>query len=111
MNIEGDIVLVYYKEEPGVYARIERIEADVKPDWYRVTLTLLTIPKQVITWILREEYINGDIFTMGGNSMRLEKVESPEFDDEEEDTETEDDSTDKKDSKKKTKIVQFKKKD
>ena len=109
MNIEGDIVLVYYKDEPGVYARIERIEADVKPDWYRVTLTLLTIPKQVITWILREEYINGDIFTMSGNSMHLEKVEPPEFDDKEE--ETEDMSTGKKDSKKKTKIVQFKKKD
>ena len=64
MNIEGDLVLIYYKDEPGVYARIERIEADFKKDWYQVTLILLTIPHQVITWILREEYINGEMFTM-----------------------------------------------
>jgi hypothetical protein len=32
-------------------------------------------PHQVITWILRKEYINGETFTMGGNSMRLEKIE------------------------------------
>jgi hypothetical protein len=75
MNIEGDLLLVYFKDEPGVYARIERIEPDIKKDWYQVTLLLLTIPHQVITWILREEYINGELFTMGGNSMRLEKVE------------------------------------
>jgi hypothetical protein len=27
-----------------------------------------------VTWILREEYINGAPFTMGGTPMRLEKV-------------------------------------
>ncbi|NLA74090.1 MAG: hypothetical protein GX846_01195 [Deltaproteobacteria bacterium] len=75
MNLEGDIVLVYFKDDPGVYARIERIEPDIKKGWYQVTLMLLTIPYQVITWILREEYINGQGFTMGGNSMRLEKIE------------------------------------
>lgn len=75
MNIEGDIVLVYFKDEPGVYARIEKIEPDIKKDWYHVTFILLTIPHQVITWILREEYINGELFTMGGNSMRLEKID------------------------------------
>ncbi len=75
MNIEGDLVLIYFKDEPGVYARIERIEPDIKKEWYQVTLLLLTIPHQVITWILRKEYINGETFTMGGNSMRLEKIE------------------------------------
>jgi hypothetical protein len=29
-------------------------------------------------WILREAYINGEPFTMGGKNMRLEKVRAPE---------------------------------
>ena len=82
MNIESDIVLVYYKDQPGVYGRTERIEPDIKKDWYQVTLLLLTIPHQVATWILREEYINGGEFTMGGNSMRMEKLNRLSFDDE-----------------------------
>ena len=74
INLEGDVVLIYYQEKPGVYARIEAIEPDIKKDWYQITLLLLTIPAQTVTWILREEYINGVTFTMGGQPMRLEKV-------------------------------------
>ena len=70
----GEIVLIHYQEKPTVYARIEAIEADVKKEWYQVTLLLLSIPARTVTWILREAYINGDPFTMGGQSMRLEKV-------------------------------------
>jgi hypothetical protein len=73
-NLEGDVVLVYYQEEPSVYARIEAIEPDVKKDWYRVTLLMLTIPAQTAVWILREEYINGTPFTMGGQPLRIEGV-------------------------------------
>jgi hypothetical protein len=76
-NLEGDLVLVHHQEKPTLYARIEAIEPDVKKDWYRVTLFLLTIPAQSVTWILREEYINGTPFTMGGQSMRLEGVAPP----------------------------------
>jgi hypothetical protein len=110
MNIEGDLVLIYYKDEPGIYARIEKIEADIKKDWYQVTLILLTIPHQVITWILREEYINGEVFTMGGNSMRMEKIERLTFDDKSGAQEPEESTGDKKD-KKPAKIVPFKRKD
>ncbi|MBW2028412.1 MAG: hypothetical protein JRH06_04230 [Deltaproteobacteria bacterium] len=73
-TLEGDVVLVYYQEKPAVYARVEAIEPDVKRDWYRVSLLLLTMPAQPVTWILREEYINGVGFTMGGQAMRIEKV-------------------------------------
>jgi hypothetical protein len=75
MNCVGDIVLIYFQEQPTIYARIEVIEPDIKKDWYQVTLLLLTIPQEIITWTLREEYINGATFTMGGNSMMLKKVE------------------------------------
>ena len=57
------------------YARIEAIEPDMKKDWYQVTMLFLTIPAQTVTWILREAYIQGEPFTMGGQPVRVEKVE------------------------------------
>lgn len=74
MNRPGDLVLVYYQDQPTVYARIEAITPDVKRDWYKVTLQILTIPSQVVHWILRASYIEGAPFTMGGRPMRLEAV-------------------------------------
>lgn len=71
---EGDVVLIYYQDQPTVFARIEAIEADVKKDWYHIRMLLLTIPTQEVTWILREAYINGETFTMGGRDIRLEEV-------------------------------------
>ena len=71
---EADLVLIYYQEKPAVYARVEAIEPDVKKGWFLVTLLLLTLPAQTVTWILRDEYISGEPYTMGGQSMRLEKV-------------------------------------
>lgn len=78
MAIENDIVLIYIEGDPFSFARIESIEADIKPDWYHVKLLLLLIPIQTVTWILRDVYIDGEIFTMSGKEMRLEKVVCPE---------------------------------
>jgi len=74
MRGEGDVVLIYFREKPSVYALIESIEPDIKKGWYHVTLLLLTIPAQPVTWILRDSYIDGAPFTMGGRSIRLEQV-------------------------------------
>jgi len=74
MSREGDIVLIHIKEQPTIYARIEAIEPDVKKGWYRVTLLLLSIPQQIITWILRDEYINGASFTMDGNPVMMKEI-------------------------------------
>ncbi|MBN1830766.1 MAG: hypothetical protein JW896_01500 [Deltaproteobacteria bacterium] len=74
MSREGDIVLIYHQDQPALYARIEAIQPDVKKDWYRLNLLLLTIPAQAVTWILCEEYINGASFTMNGQPIRLERV-------------------------------------
>ena len=76
--IENDIVLLHFEDQPVVFARIEAIEADTKPDWYQVTLLLLKVPLQTVTWILRQAYIDGEEFTMSGNRIRLVKIESPE---------------------------------
>jgi hypothetical protein len=72
-----DIVLIYLEEAPVSFARIEDIVPDHKKDWYQIKLLMLQIPLQVITWILKAEYISGEVFSMNGKSMRLEKVEAP----------------------------------
>jgi len=74
MRREGDVVLIYYEDQPSIFARIESIEPDIKKHWYQVTLLLLTIPIQTVTWILRGAYIDGAPFTMGGRPIRLEEV-------------------------------------
>jgi hypothetical protein len=77
MTAENDIVLIYLEQEPLSFARIESIEPDIKRDWYHVKLLLLQMPLQTVTWILRDIYINGEPYTMGGKAMRLEKVVCP----------------------------------
>lgn len=74
MATEGEVVLIYREEKPVAFARVEHIEPDVKKDWYRITLLLLLVPTQPVTWILRGSYIEGEPFTMGGVPMRLEPV-------------------------------------
>lgn len=74
MRREGDVVLIYHNDQPSVFARIESIEPDIKKGWYHVTLLLLTLPTQRVTWILRDSYVDGEQFTMGGLPMRLEEV-------------------------------------
>lgn len=71
----GDLLLIYYQDQPTLYARIESVEPDSKRGWYQLGLMLLSIPPQVVTWILRDSYIDGASFTMGGKSVRLEFVE------------------------------------
>jgi hypothetical protein len=75
---ERDLVLVNIRNKPAFFARIEDISADVKPGWYQVKMLVLQVPLLVITWILREAYINGEEFTMGGHPVTLAKVISPE---------------------------------
>jgi len=78
MSQENDIVLLYVEENPLVFARIEEISPDIKAGWYHVKLLILQLPLQTVTWILRDSYINGDTFTMGGKKMKLERVVCPE---------------------------------
>ncbi len=108
MNQVGEIILVYYQDKPATYARIEAIEPDVKKDWYQVTLLLLTFPAQTVTWILREEYISGDSFTMGGQPMRLGEIPWEPF---KEEQEINDQNQGDKNKGKGAKVISFTKKD
>ena len=78
MTTENDLVLIHFEDNPLVFARVECILPDAKPDWYHVTLLMLQVPLRTVTWILKDVYINGETFTMNGKAMRLEKVESPD---------------------------------
>ncbi len=77
MAVENDLVLIYFEDNPLVFARIEGIAPDAKPNWYHVKLLMLQLPLQAVTWILRDVYIEGQEFTMNGKRLRLEKVEPP----------------------------------
>jgi hypothetical protein len=70
----GDVVLIHFEEEPSFFARIDSIEPDIKKGWFHVKLLILAIPLTTVTWILREEYLNGAPFTMEGNPLRIEPV-------------------------------------
>ncbi len=78
MSDVNDLVLIYFEDKPLGFARIEEILPDSKPDWYHVKLLMLQIPPRMVTWILRDVYINGAEFTMNEKRMRLEKVVVPE---------------------------------
>lgn len=78
MTVEGDLVLVHMDGEPAFFARIEAITQDVKPEWFQVKMLVLQVPLVIITWILREPYINGEEFTMGGRPIKMIQVVSPE---------------------------------
>lgn len=66
MAKENDVVLIYLENTPVSFARVENIEPDVKKDWYHITLLMLQIPLQTVTWTLKDLYINGEEFFMGG---------------------------------------------
>lgn len=78
MTKEKDIVLIYLEDQPITFARLESISPDIKKDWYHVKLLMLQVPLQVTTWILRDVYISGQEFTMGGKRVRMEKVVCPQ---------------------------------
>jgi hypothetical protein len=73
----NDVVLIYLEDSPVSFARVESVLPDPKKDWYQIKLLMLQIPLQVVTWILKEEYINGGEFNMNGKKMKLETVECP----------------------------------
>lgn len=73
----NDVVLIHLEDAPVSFARVESILPDAKKDWYHVKFLMLQIPLQVVTWILKDDYINGDDFHMNGKKMKITKVESP----------------------------------
>jgi len=68
----GDVVLIV-ADEPRLlaYAVVTDIEADAsrKDPWWHVSMEMLAVPLQPMTWTLRMEQMCGqEIFTMGGKN-------------------------------------------
>jgi len=74
----GEVVLVHSEDEPAFFARIEKVAPDKKKGWWQLTLLILTIPLQKITWILDEDQMRGQTFTMNKIPMHISRVESPD---------------------------------
>ena len=80
MAQKNDVVLIHLEDQPLTFARIEDISPDIKKDWYHVKLLLLQFPLQVVNWILRDIYINGQEFTMEGKKNPFGKGGLPRRD-------------------------------
>ena len=74
----GEVVLIYFRNQPAIFARIEEIRPDKKKGWWQMTFLVLAIPLQKMTWILDDDQIRGSDFTMNGEPIRLERVAASE---------------------------------
>lgn len=77
MRSIGDVVAIHINNRPSVYARIEAIQADLKPGWFQVKLLLLSFPAEEVTWILRQEYLQGAVFTMKDVPIQILPLKIP----------------------------------
>ncbi len=77
----GDILLVLAEEEQQptlIYALLTAIERDEsrKDEWWHVSMQLLTVPPQPVTWTLRTPQLTGqESFTMGGKGRFIKAIQ------------------------------------
>ncbi len=75
----GDLVLIVTETPKAcLYGLVQGFERDPqkRDEWWRITLQILTVPPQEVTWILRREQFTGqEIFTMGGDKRFLKAVD------------------------------------
>ena len=74
----GEVVLVYIDNEPNFFARIEKIGPDQKKNWWQMSFLILSVPLKSMTWILDDEQMRGQPFTMNSVPMQIKKVETPD---------------------------------
>jgi hypothetical protein len=74
----GEVVLIYHRNKPSLFARIEQVVRDKKKGWWQVTFLALALPYQAMTWILDEDQVCGAEFTIHGSSLRIERVKPAE---------------------------------
>ncbi len=77
----GDLVLVAaLNPQMLVYGLVTDIARDNgrRDEWWQLSLHLLTVPPQQVTWTLRSPQFTGqEIFTMGGNARFIQAVTLP----------------------------------
>lgn len=74
----GDIVIIAAQEPRMlVYAQVAGFERDQtkRDEWWHVSLHILTMPPQKVTWTLRSAQFTGmEIFTMDGNERFMKAI-------------------------------------
>jgi hypothetical protein len=76
MRALGEVVAIYQDNKPIGYTRIEEYAHDRNPGWFQVHRLLLGFPPQERVWILREEQIYGEPFTMNDRPVQTLSVPS-----------------------------------
>lgn len=75
----GDLVLIVTETPQAcLYALVSGFERDrrKRDEWWQITLQVLTVPPQEVSWILRKEQFTGqEIFTMGGDKRFVKAVD------------------------------------
>lgn len=79
----GDLLLVVMETPPScLYGVVRAFERDQskRDEWWKMSLHLLSLPPQEVSWILRPEQFTGkEIFTMGGDRRFIKAVDIPPF--------------------------------
>jgi hypothetical protein len=75
----GDLVLIVTETPQAcLYGLVSGFERDrrKRDEWWQITLQVLTVPPQEISWVLRREQFTGqEIFTMGGDKRFIKAVD------------------------------------
>jgi len=75
----GDLVLIVTETPQAcLYGLVSGFERDQRKrdEWWQITLQVLTVPPQEVSWILRPEQFTGqEIFTMGGDKRFIKAVD------------------------------------
>ncbi len=75
----GDLVLIVTETPQAcLYGLVSGVERDKRKrdEWWEITVQVLTVPPQEVSWILRSEQFTGqEIFTMGGDKRFIKAVE------------------------------------
>lgn len=74
----GEVLLVYMNDEPIFFVRVESVEPDIKKGWWQLSLLILALPLKTITWKLDSDQMRGQIFTMKGVPVNIQRVKAPD---------------------------------
>ena len=77
---EGEVLLVFFQDEPAFFIRVENILADKKKGWWHTQFITLTLPINEMSWILSDDHIRGSEFKMQNNPVRLKRITGTHLD-------------------------------